>query len=72
MNTQTVDLLLNRGVVAAIDLPGGELLLASEPIVAGQLPAVAAAWVARPASGGISARLGGLAQMIADVVDPRR
>ncbi len=57
---------------APIDLPGGDVLLASEPVMAGQLPAVASAWVARPASDGISARLGGLAQMIADVVDPRR
>ncbi len=33
---------------AARDLPEGELLLASQPVVAGQLPTEAAAWVAIP------------------------
>lgn len=70
-DNQAVRVLLNLSD-AAIDLPGGDVLLTSEPVVAGQLPAVASAWVARPTSDGISARLGGLAQMIADVVDPRR
>jgi alpha-glucosidase len=57
---------------AAIDLPDGELLLASEPVVSGQLPAISAAWIARPSSEGIQARLGALVQLIADVIDPRR
>ncbi len=57
---------------AAIDLPDGDLLLASEPVVAGQLPAISAAWVARPTSEGIQARLGALVQLVADVIDPRR
>jgi alpha-glucosidase len=67
----TVRVLLNLSG-AAIELPEGELLLASEPIVAGQLPAISAAWVARPASEGITARLGALVQLVADVIDPRR
>jgi alpha-glucosidase len=57
---------------AAIDLPGGELLLASEPVVAGQLPAISAAWIARPESPSVQARLGALVQLVADVIDPRR
>jgi alpha-glucosidase len=57
---------------AAIDLPDGELLLASEPVVAGQLPAISAAWIARPESPGVQARLGALVQLVADVIDPRR
>ena len=67
----TVRVILNLSG-AAIDLPDGELLLASEPVVAGQLPAISAAWVARPASEGIQARLGALVQLVADVIDPRR
>ena len=57
---------------AAIDLPEGDLLIASEPVVSGQLPAISAAWVARPASEGLQARLGALVGLIADVIDPRR
>ncbi|HEX6886745.1 MAG TPA: glycoside hydrolase family 13 protein [Candidatus Nanopelagicales bacterium] len=42
---------------AAIDLPEGELLLASQPVVAGQLPAIAAAWVQLPPPPSIADRL---------------
>jgi hypothetical protein len=42
---------------AAIDLPEGELLLASQPVSAGQLPAIAAAWVALPPAPSIADRL---------------
>jgi alpha-glucosidase len=41
----------------AIDLPEGELLLASQPVSAGQLPAIAAAWVALPPAPSIADRL---------------
>ena len=67
----TVRVILNLSG-AAMDLPDGELLLASEPVVAGQLPAISAAWVARPASEGLQARLGALVQLVTDVIDPRR
>jgi alpha-glucosidase len=67
----TVRVVLNLSG-AAIELPHGELLLASEPVVAGQLPAISAAWVTRPAAEGITARLGALVQLVADVIDPRR
>jgi alpha-glucosidase len=51
---------------AAIDLPEGELLFASQPVVAGQLPAIAAAWVELPPPPSIAERLGSL---IADVTE---
>jgi hypothetical protein len=67
---------LHRSALAlrrtSTDLPDGELLLASEPVVSGQLPAISAAWIARPTSQGIPARLGALVQLVADVIDPRR
>ena len=55
-----------------IDLPDGGMLLSSEPVTGGQLPGVAAAWVAMPGTQGIQAKLSALGQLIADIVDPRR
>ncbi len=67
----TVRVVLNLSE-APLDLPDGGMLLSSEPVVDGQLPGVAAAWVARPGPEGIQARLSALGQLIADIVDPRR
>ncbi len=53
----TVRVVLNLSG-AAIDLPDGALLLASEPVVSRQLPAIAAAWVRRPPEQGLVERLG--------------
>jgi hypothetical protein len=61
----TVRVMVNLGG-AAVDLPAGELLLASQPVVAGQLPAIAAAWVELPPPPSIAERLGSL---IADVTE---
>jgi len=41
----------------SVDLPGGELLLASAPVIEGQLPAIAAAWVLLPPQPSIAERL---------------
>ncbi len=64
----TVRVLLNLSG-AAIDLPDGELLLASEPVVAGQLPAISAAWVAMPPATSlaeaVAARVGSLVSGLA-------
>ncbi len=57
---------------AAIDLPDGDVLLASEPISAGQLPPIAAAWVALPPAPALSERLGAVASGVLDALDPRR
>ena len=57
---------------AAIDLPEGELLLASQPVVAGQLPAVGSAWIALPPEPSVAERLGSLASGVLDALDPRR
>ena len=60
---------------AAVDLPEGELLLASAPVVAGQLPATAAAWVAMPPATSlaeaVAARVGSLVSGLAEALDPR-
>ena len=68
---ETVRVLLNLSE-DPIDLPDGGMLLSSEPVVDGQLPGIAAAWVARPGPDGIQARLSTLGQLIADIVDRRR
>jgi hypothetical protein len=75
---QAVRVVLNLSG-AAIDLPEGELLLASQPVVSGQLPAIAAAWVARPPVQGLTSRIAALAQDVAGgiagaaaALDPRR
>ena len=59
---------------AALDLPDGELLLASEPVVSRQLPGIAAAWVRRPAEPGIRHRIGSAVSGLADALSsvPRR
>ena len=67
---ETVRVLLNLSE-EPIDLPDGGMLLSSEPVVDGQLPGIAAAWVARPGPDGIQARLSTLGQLIADIVDRR-
>jgi alpha-glucosidase len=51
---------------ATMDLPEGEVLLSSEPAVAGQLPAIAAAWVQLPPAPSIAERIGSI---IADVTE---
>ncbi len=61
----TVRVVVNLGG-AAIDLPEGQLLVASQPVVADQLPAIAAAWVELPPPPSIAERLGSL---IADVTE---
>ena len=75
---QVVRVVLNLSG-AAIDLPEGELLLASQPVMSGQLPAIAAAWVARPPVQGLTSRIAALAQEVAGgladaaaALDPRR
>ena len=68
---ETVRVLLNLSE-DPIDLPDGGMLLSSEPVIDGQLPGIAAAWVARPGPEGIQARLSTLGQLIADIVDRRR
>ncbi|MGB7982189.1 MAG: glycoside hydrolase family 13 protein [Candidatus Nanopelagicales bacterium] len=68
---ETVRVLLNL-TGAAIDLPEGKLLLASEPVVGGQLPAIAAAWVRRPAPQGLADRIQALATGVLGRLDPRR
>jgi alpha-glucosidase len=60
----TVRVVLNLSG-AAVDLPEGELLLASQPVVSGQLPAISAAWVARPPVEGLASRIAALAQEVA-------
>jgi alpha-glucosidase len=56
---------------AAIDLPAGELLLASQPVVAGQLPAIAAAWVAVPPTPSLTDRIGSAISELADAISAR-
>ena len=59
---------------AALDLPDGDLLLASEPVVSGQLPAIAAAWVRRAPEPGFRDRIGSAVAGVADALAavPRR
>jgi alpha-glucosidase len=75
---QVVRVVLNLSG-AAVGLPEGELLLASQPVVSGQLPAIAAAWVERPPVQGLTSRIAALAQDVAGgiagaaaALDPRR
>jgi alpha-glucosidase len=56
---------------AALQLPEGEVLLASQPVAGGQLPPIAAAWVARPAPRGLTDRIGSRISDLAEAITPR-
>ncbi|MGV1005559.1 MAG: glycoside hydrolase family 13 protein [Candidatus Nanopelagicales bacterium] len=56
----------------ALDLPEGELLLASERVTGSQLPATSAAWVQLPPPEGLAGRFGRLVQAAADAMDAIR